>query len=1035
MPIIKSEHQFAFLYKRHINDLQRTRIKKMQDHYKIYEISVIRLLSLADECDGGYIVPAEIPELIKEHIAEETLQNNCPVFYQILKIIEKNNRLKSEAVLESALIYLDFSGIYDRKPSGKIIELQEKADKLFSPAGLQLDFGIGPIRFLAFERSASMSRNCRLSFVREDVYEILKEHMMLGMKIGNCQLSKLYAYNGLMFSDGHRFETIDLSEKRIIIVDNPVSIVKDVDIVTVRDDGSDGALRKYTRSEETADIEVLEYDGEGIISSEWARSLNLHNEGHHSFQIRLPYIKGVVHEVDFKNLYEELGITIICDIFGTEHKVADVEMILTKSMFKGFAWMQENEISWSEYLDRCRKYDHAFYVSGMDKTEKSNSTELNYQFLNTLAFTEEEFRPKDLPLGWNVPPENDSRIWITKTTEETYYKVACDAEWRIRHFTDELDGGKWDMEVAKRNAVSILKKNRLFINEKIYTDELDDLKNSIAEKYSSGKLIVFGDNRYLSDDLVRLLAHVAEGKEDNIPGIHRLEDEMLQDNEMYAPGATYPCQDSYTLLRSPHIARNEEAVAVSVVNAGYLRTKYLSHLTYVLMVDSKSLIPERLGGADYDGDMVKTIADPLVNRCVLRNYENEKYLPLLKIPAAEPVIADASDWQARLACIKNTFSSRVGQISNAALNCGILAYDENTDAAKRDQYRKDTETLAILTGLEIDSAKSGIKPDLTEYLTERKAPRSLFLKYNSIVRTDESDRKWFQPTKKEKLKKYFASEDWQQNSSNLEKLPFYAKKLAEQTPGIKSEPQPDEVLFTFAQEPGWKEKRDPVIMDRMKSVIKIYEDALKRVLISRHQKTGLKRKNDVERILYSRGQDEDCSVEELYALFEYTEPRYIHEARRAINNLRWHLTPPEERKEIYWKITGHLRIPSNYEDLFCDFRHCGFRLLGDILCDIDENNRIHGSANGLAKHNDNKDMATMLLGVENAPDYRQRINFNCLMVLQPIDHKDYFDFEESAKCAIALGKRKFAIDVLGTYLEPLIVADRPKKKKWREFGK
>ncbi len=57
------------------------------------------------------------------------------------------------------------------------------------------------------------------------------------------------------------------------------------------------------------------------------------------------------------------------------------------------------------------------------------------------------------------------------------------------------------------------------------------------------------------------------------------------------------------------------------------------------------------------------------------------------------------------------------------------------------------------------------------------------------------------------------------------------------------------------------------------------------------------------------------------------------------------------------------------------------------------------------------------------------------MVLQPIDHKDYFDFEEAAKCAIALGKRKFAIDVLGTYLEPLIVADRPKKKKWRLFGK
>ena len=85
-------------------------------------------------------------------------------------------------------------------------------------------------------------------------------------------------------------------------------------------------------------------------------------------------------------------------------------------------------------------------------------------------------------------------------------------------------------------------------------------------------------------------------------------------------------------------------------------------------------------------------------------------------------------------------------------------------------------------------------------------------------------------------------------------------------------------------------------MNRMISVIKTYEDALKRVLISRHQKTGMKRKNDVERILYSRGQDDDYSAEELYALFEYTEPKYISEARRTLEDLRWHLTPPEERK-------------------------------------------------------------------------------------------------------------------------------------------
>jgi len=1005
--------------------LRRTR-------YKIYEISAVRLLSLVQETKDGYRVYAEISELIKEHIAAETMQNDCPVFYQLLKILGNNSRLSSENVLSDVLFFMDFSGIYDRKPTGKVLEYQKKTDKMFNPEGLQLDFGNGERRFIAFERSASMSRSCRLSFIREDIYETLKERIMLGMTIGKCQLSKLYAYNGLMFTDGIRFDSIKLSEKEIIIVDNPVSIVKDVDIVTVTDDGTSGAIRKYSRVEKTADIEVLEFDGEGIISSDWAHSLDNYQEGHHSFQIRLPYIKGVVHEVDFKKLYSELGIAIITDIFGDEHNVSDVEMILTKSMFKGFNWMVENDLFWKEYLNRCRHYDHALYVSGMDKTNSQDSTELNYQFLNTLAFTEEEFRPVDLPAGWNISPETDSRNWITKITETAYYKAAADNDWRIHHFTDELEKNQRGMATIRRNAAMVLKKNALFINEKLFTDELDSIRENIALKYGSGQLMVSGDNRYLSDDLMRLLAHIAVKGKESQAVVQRLSNEFLHNNEIYAPGTCYGKQSVYTLLRSPHIARNEEVIAVPMKSTGILREKYLSHLTYVVMVDSRSLIPDRLGGADFDGDMVKTIADPLVNRCVMKNYKSGRYLPLLKIPAAEPIMADASDWHAKLDCIKNTFSSRIGQLSNVALNIGILAYDENTNETKKDKYRKAVEVLAILTGLEIDSAKSGVKPDLSEYLEQRKAPHSLFLKYNAIVKANDSERKWFQPTKNEKLKRLFASQDWQQKSSNLEKLPYYASRLVEGTELIKPTPQPDELLFSFATSSGWKDNLNPDVMKRMKTVIQIYETALQRVRAYKYRKTDMKRRSDVERILYSRGQNNLFSAEELYALFEYDDPDRIHEACQLLTDHHWHLVPPEERRSVYWKIIHHLRVAEDrYADLFCDFRNCGFRLLGDILFDIDESNRANFNGS-LIKYDDCSDMKIMLAGVHGSQDYKLRISLNCLTVLQPINHRENFDFLEGARCAVALGKRRFAIEVLGVYLEKLIIPDKS-KRKWRLF--
>ena len=101
-------------------------------------------------------------------------------------------------------------------------------------------------------------------------------------------------------------------------------------------------------------------------------------------------------------------------------------------------------------------------------------------------------------------------------------------------------------------------------------------------------------------------------------------------------------------------------------------------------------------------------------------------LPLLYIPSEEPVTRNANDWHDRFVTVRDTFSSRVGQIFNAAFDRSIIAYDENSDAEERERCRQQTEVQWILTGLEIDSAKSGVKPDLSEnLLKERRAHNNL----------------------------------------------------------------------------------------------------------------------------------------------------------------------------------------------------------------------------------------------------------------------------------------------------------------------
>ena len=94
----------------------------------------------------------------------------------------------------------------------------------------------------------------------------------------------------------------------------------------------------------------------------------------------------------------------------------------------------------------------------------------------------------------------------------------------------------------------------------------------------------------------------------------------------------------------------------------------------------------------------------------------------------------------------------------------------NSDAEERERCREETETLAILTGLEIDSAKSGIRPDLDEYLTHKAVKRSDFLKYKTLVEEMETRRAWYEPTHAAKVKTFFKKVDWSKVDSNDDKF-------------------------------------------------------------------------------------------------------------------------------------------------------------------------------------------------------------------------------------------------------------------------
>ncbi len=662
-------------------------------------------------------------------------------------------------------------------------------------------------------------------------------------------------------------------------------------------------------------------------------------------------------------------------------------------------------------------------MTNVSKERPQGFTQLNYQFLTTLSMTGEEFRPRDLPDGWEHSPKEDARQWLTKATETEYYKLRADAAYRRQVFTRQA--GWWGADRKSRAYLlgKLLEKNPAFIGESVYQEQLEDMAQRLLKDYALGRLQVAGDVRFLSGDLLQFLVTLLDvtpkkRTKSQWTFLSVAQSIEFQDHAFYAPRPGYKGKSACTLLRNPHIARNEEILLDPYRPVEQMRKHYLGHLTDVVMVSSTMYAAERLGGADFDGDMVKTIADPIVNRCVQKNYQYQNLdnlgnLPFLKIPSIQARVQDAGDWRARFQTVRDTFSSRVGQISNAALARSVIAYNENSQAEERQQAREEVETLAILTGLEIDSAKSGVKPDLSPYLSKPRKQKNLFLTYKYLMDGQ---------AEKKKRAAFLSATDWERVDSNLERLPYLAWQLEEHTPKLREPSQPDEVLFSFAQDLQWKEKLPQSCLKLVEEMILEYQRCLGRIRVSMAPVRKQPHRTDVERILYARGQEELVTAEELYAAFSALEPEQAAALLEEIREQVWQFLPPGERESF---LREHLPadIVDAFGELLCDFRAGGYRILGDLLLDVERENRLETSRQ-LHRAGDSEQMEEMLESYENKTaqeSYREAAARGCRQYLER-----HIQPKLAVQCAVALGKRGFLWDVL---LDAVLTTARKEERR------
>ncbi|WP_227884046.1 hypothetical protein [Enterocloster citroniae] len=193
--------------------------------------------------------------------------------------------------------------------------------------------------------------------------------------------AKLEAYIALTCSSS----TPVSMPRGIVVVHDCITHFKD-DVIELDDTGVDQPKMRFLKNHE---IELNNSDGYGLgmpsLMEQWGIDIG-EDFILPACVIRNSFCKGAVVCVDFQQFASDHGLTTIQDIWGNTHSIFEVALILTESMLK--LWDSYSSID--DYLENCKKNHYTFAITKSSESELENMRTMNYQFLQSYDFTDEE---------------------------------------------------------------------------------------------------------------------------------------------------------------------------------------------------------------------------------------------------------------------------------------------------------------------------------------------------------------------------------------------------------------------------------------------------------------------------------------------------------------------------------------------------------------------------------------------------------------------------------------------------------------------
>ena len=616
-----------FVYKIHTSRLRRAKwnltltINQARENKELIALSESQMMRFIDELNN--IVNPEI------HISDIKLQ--------IKKLKLEKNLAYSRPKIKKLYKELDK---YQFKKDYVCVVIDNNKDymKIYKNG-----FKINGIIYRRLLGTTGGVKNNTIVFVNEKLLPELKRRIDNGRDLTKeFTPAKLEAYNALVCSSS----TPVSMPNGVVVVHDCITHFKS-DVIELDDTGLNQPSMKYIKDK---DIELNDSDGYGLaippLMERWGEEIG------EDFMlpgcvIRNSFCKGAVFPVNFQKFARDHHTETITDVWGNTYDIDKVELILTESMLK--LWDSYSSIE--DYLGNCEKNHYTFAITKSSEKELENVRTMNYQFLQSYYFTDEQIDELI------APTVNEIKDILSDDYRKTilYTKGIGLNDKNVQHL---------DSSFTTAIMIEPKMKDDPYVKNQLYTmikKRIDNAKVGVL-KVPANYSLVSGDPYSLCQSMLGL----------KVTG-------LLKSGQVYSKYWIDKGIDKIVSFRAPMTSHNNIRLLNVVHNEEM--DKFYKYMTTPTIFNSWDTCADAMNGFDKDGDCVINTSFPLL-------VNNTIELPAVvcvqrKAPKCIPTEDDIM--QSNI----NSFGNAVGEITNKITSMFEVQarYDESSREYRVLDYR------------------------------------------------------------------------------------------------------------------------------------------------------------------------------------------------------------------------------------------------------------------------------------------------------------------------------------------------------------